>query len=214
MFSHSYDHLGAESYRRAESGAGTPISSPTGDRSASPQGSTCMPGRVGVPPTLPSLDEGEWMVSKEYVRTRPLASIPMNDPVRILSEKLREFMVRVKAMPDAPDRYFHRKSNRVVLSMLQCRMPDGSDAWFEGINGEMSLPTGSLCSERAAIAHARSRHPELTRSNFRAIAVLEIPLVRVEGQDTSESELDNPLWPCGACMEWLKKIQEKVENFR
>ncbi|KAF4670825.1 hypothetical protein FOL47_001835 [Perkinsus chesapeaki] len=149
-----------------------------------------------------------WTVTKEYVRMRQYQDIPDTDPTAVLANKLREYMERTIADGFQPDPFFHRKSGKLVLSMLHVRMEDGSDEFFEGINGEVSLPTGSLCSERAAIAHARSVHPRINRGMFMGIAVIDVPTKMNDGHT------DNPLWPCGACSEWLKKIQESVPNFR
>jgi cytidine deaminase len=41
-----------------------------------------------------------------------------------------------------------------------------------GMNVEVSMPTGSLCSERAAIASALASDPSLSRRHFKLIAVL------------------------------------------
>ena len=45
-----------------------------------------------------------------------------------------------------------------------------------GINSEVSMPTGSLCSERNAIGHALASNPCLKRSDMVAIAVLSVCL--------------------------------------
>jgi cytidine deaminase len=77
-----------------------------------------------------------------------------------------------------------------------------------GINSEVSMPTGSLCSERNAIGHALASNPCLKRSDLVAIAVLSVCL------DKNDSNHLNPLSPCGACLEWLKKIAEFNPDFK
>ena len=69
-----------------------------------------------VPESEPQVQEEEWQVTKEYVRTRPLASIPKNDQVYILSEKLRQYVNKVR-FNGGPDPFFHRKSNKVVRTL-------------------------------------------------------------------------------------------------
>lgn len=48
---------------------------------------------------------------------------------------------------------------------------------YRGLNMEVSMPTGSLCSERAAIASALANDPSLLRSECVAIAVLSSTLL-------------------------------------
>ena len=82
---------------------------------------------------------------------------------------------------------------------------------FTGVLTEVSLPAGgSYCAERTAIVAARSSYPSLSRQDFKGIAILEVPL----NYDTPFERLDNPLQPCGACGEWLAKLQEENPAFR
>jgi len=135
----------------------------------------------------------------------------VTDPTRILTEKLLNYMKEIKESP--PNIWFHRKSYRLVLSMLRIKNPSTENYEFiRGINSEISLPTGSICAERAAIAAARSRFPNLNRSHFYAIAVIDYPLL--DEQQRPLRAISNPLGPCGACREYLYKFQEKNENFR
>jgi hypothetical protein len=83
--------------------------------------------------------------------------------------------------------FWMRKSKKPVLAVLLVRWPDHRDPvtgetsyryeTFRGINMEVSLPTGSLCSERAAIAAALAQRPHLKRENCVAIAVLSASLM-------------------------------------
>ena len=45
-----------------------------------------------------------------------------------------------------------------------------------------------------------------------SIAVLEVPLVL--GWSAEKEAVLNPLQPCGACSEWLQKLQEANPEFR
>ncbi len=81
--------------------------------------------------------------------------------------------------------FWMRKSKKPVLAVLLVRWPESLRArhglpeleTFRGINLEVSLPTGSLCSERAAIAAAVAQRPFLRREHCVAIAVLSASLV-------------------------------------
>merc|ERR1719427_1788821 len=138
-------------------------------------------------------------------------NMDLSDPTKILTEKLQEYMKEI--MEDPPNIWFHRKSYRLELSMLRIKNPITDNYEFiRGINSEISIPTGSICAERAAIAAARSRFPNLRRRHFYAIAVMSFPLHN--GNKEPIATVSNPLDPCGACREYLLKLWEKNENFR
>jgi cytidine deaminase len=84
----------------------------------------------------------------------------------------------------------------------------GDPAVFRGMNLEVSLPTGMLCAERNAIGSALAQKPSLRRRDLRAVAILG---VRVGEQDSLRDP--NPLYPRGACMEWLRKVAEENPDF-
>lgn len=140
-----------------------------------------------------------WIVRKEFIKVRQLVDLPDQHPSRLLTEHLRDFLGRVQRTK--PDVFWHRKSDRVVLAMLHVEI-DGTHHFVPGMNAEVSLPTGSICAERAAIVSARSLWPPLQRRDIQGIAVVD------------HDELRNPLPPCGACNEWLEKIQEESQGFR
>jgi cytidine deaminase len=88
------------------------------------------------------------------------------------------------------------------------------------MNLEVSMPTGTLCAERNAIGNALAADQTLCRRHLQAVAVLSLTLDRdgeiVGGPEESgapEVAL-NPLDPCGACMEWLKKVGEVNPEFK
>eukprot|EP00930_Biecheleria_cincta_P050100 TRINITY_DN35285_c0_g1_i1.p1 TRINITY_DN35285_c0_g1~~TRINITY_DN35285_c0_g1_i1.p1 ORF type:complete len:538 (+),score=86.98 TRINITY_DN35285_c0_g1_i1:96-1709(+) len=110
------------------------------------------------------------------------------------------------------DCFWLRKTAKPVLSVLLVQRDGGSLQMHRGINLEVSMPTGSLCAERNVIGTAFATDPSLRREDLRAVAVLA-----VESKPTSEGSQHagrNPLAPCGACMEWLKKIHEVNPSFR
>ena len=91
------------------------------------------------------------------------------------------------------------------------------------------MPTGTLCAERNAIGNALAADQSLERADMLMIAVLSVSLDPSNSEnrpksDTVEIDVDtgseladvamNPLDPCGACMEWLKKISEVNPDFR
>ena len=141
------------------------------------------------------------MTTQELTRIRPIASLDVNDPARALADYLAVFVNKFLSGEYRVDQAFHRLCGRVVIGVLQTR--DG--CFFEGINTEMSIVTGSICAERAAVVHARSRRPNLRIEELAAVACITIP---ADGLDR------NPLWPCGVCMEWVQKIQAKNPDFR
>jgi cytidine deaminase len=93
---------------------------------------------------------------------------------------------------------------------------DQSFVFLRGINMEVSMPTGSLCAERCAISSALSSNLCLSRSDLIMLGVLSVVIHENEEQ-LNHSSVDvalNPLSPCGACMEWLRKIAETNPDFR
>jgi len=93
------------------------------------------------------------------------------------------------------DAFWHRKSHQVVLAVVVCRLEDGTYVPFRGMNTEVSLPAGSLCAERAAIARAAS---DLRAAHeIVSVAVLD-PRNKI-----------NPLWPCEVCQSWLSKLRDQ-----
>eukprot|EP00931_Biecheleriopsis_adriatica_P007942 TRINITY_DN109181_c0_g1_i1.p1 TRINITY_DN109181_c0_g1~~TRINITY_DN109181_c0_g1_i1.p1 ORF type:complete len:548 (-),score=107.61 TRINITY_DN109181_c0_g1_i1:43-1485(-) len=123
---------------------------------------------------------------------------------------------------DAPqdlERFWLRKSKKPVLSVLVVRRESGPLRMHRGINLEVSMPTGSLCAERNVIGTAFAADPSLRREDLRAIAVLAVDGLRSRGAGSLNltgawRRGRNPLAPCGACMEWLRKIYEVNPSFR
>ena len=140
---------------------------------------------------------------------RPLSSIPEADDVHLLTKEMRRYIGEYKRNGAEP--FFHRKSGRVVLSLLHVEH-EGKDQFVRGINSEVSLPTGSVCAERTAIGNARASFPNIIRKQMKGIAVLEVPLLNNWDADVNQ-DLLNPLPPCGACNEWLLKIGEENPGF-
>jgi len=91
------------------------------------------------------------------------------------------------------DAFWHRKSGKPVLSVVICRSHDGNLVTYRGMNTEVSLPAGSLCAERAAIAQSAS--------TFQAASDI-LAIATVDPKDKL-----NPLWPCEVCQSWLSKLR-------
>lgn len=150
-----------------------------------------------------------WIIHKSYTRVRSIADMPENDDVHVLAKQMKAYVQWYRQNGTEP--FFHRKSGRVVLSLLHVDHK-GRAEFVRGINSEVSLPTGSICAERAAIVNARTAFPNVTRKQMKGIAVLEVPLLNRWDKDTTH-DLLNPLPPCGACNEWLTKIGEESPGF-
>jgi cytidine deaminase len=142
----------------------------------------------------------EWISTQEVTRWRDLSQLTVEDEGKKISDKLREFVDKFLNGHFKVDQMFHRLCGRVVIAILETNTGE----FFEGINTEMSIVTGSICAERAAIVHARSKNPSFKITDLKAVACITIP------EDSTDR---NPLWPCGVCSEWLTKIQAKNPNF-
>ena len=124
--------------------------------------------------------------------------------------------------------FWLRKTGKAVLAVLLTRSPDGKVTYWRGLNLEVSMPTGTLCAERNAIGNALAADQAVHRRDMLGVAVLSVPLDRaaeVKAMERTRGELVpmsseaaetalNPLDPCGACMEWLKKISEVNPDFK
>jgi len=149
-----------------------------------------------------------WLVRKTYTRVRRLADLLDGDAVYQLAQQTRAYVKWFQRSGTEP--FFHRKSHRVVLAVLHLDY-NGASQYVRGVNSEVSLPTGSICAERAAITHARTAFPGVRREHMKGISVIEVPLDLGVGFVADKSL--NPLPPCGACREWLEKIQEESPGF-
>jgi cytidine deaminase len=152
-------------------------------------------------------DDSGWSCEIEYLRTRPFSSLSNQDPAYQVAVRLKRFLQRVSDAPLEAD--FHRLSGRVVLAVVMLRRVDGTYEFYEGVNTEVAIQTGSLCAERAAIAAARADIPNLARFEICAIGTIYAPLTKDEPEPSK-----NPSWPCGVCNEWIKKACGKSESFR
>lgn len=138
-----------------------------------------------------------WKVSREYSLMRRYAELPEGDHIKQLVDRMKAYFFEYQHAHR--DRYWHRKSGHVVLAVLGIRHR-GRLCFVKGVNSEISLPSGSICAERAAISAALSEHLSLSRRDFFGIAVLSL------------SNL-NPIRPCGVCKEWIKKIEAGAPTF-
>ena len=127
--------------------------------------------------------------------------------------------------PNELENFWLRKTGKPVLSVLMVLKPGMEPSFFRGINMEVSMPTGSLCAERSAIANALAHDPTLRREDMKMIAVLSVELSEnvlpvldeAKGQQSQGAEAvqaSNPILPCGACQEWLRKIAACNPDFQ
>lgn len=135
-----------------------------------------------LPKEAPGEPHAEWW---------SLDMVAKGTPRQVALEELRRYIEEFQAMPK--DDFWHRKSRKPVLSVVVCCGPDGQLEYFRGMNTEVSLPAGSLCAERAAIARAASDFRQA--SEIQAIATAD------------PSEQIVPLWPCEVCQSWLAKLR-------
>lgn len=122
------------------------------------------------------------------------------------------FLSAVTEFSHELSRFWLRKTGKPVLAVLLVRDRYGSRRFFRGQNLEVSMPTGSLCSERNVIGSALASDPSLCRQHMCGIAVLSVPLnlnlrlsERVDDLADEFVRLDpgeenNPLGPCGSCL--------------
>ena len=140
-----------------------------------------------------------------------------------------EFLAKITADKNELEKFWLRKSRKIVLSVVLVEATPGKYETFKGVNMEVSLPTGALCAERNALGNALTVLPTLQRNQIRIVTVvaLYIPTpVDVEHSSNSTTLVTdslssislednlNPIWPCGVCSEWLRKITVHNSEFR
>lgn len=142
--------------------------------------------------SFPSLSE--LFSKKEEPDWWTLADVPEVSSIHIAIEGIREYVASFEEVDLDP--FWHRKSKQTVLACVVCRVGDGYKI-YRGMNTEVSLPSGSLCAERAGIARAASDFQRA--KDIATIAVCD-PSNRI-----------NPLWPCEVCQSWLAKLRDEAK---
>ena len=158
---------------------------------------------VAVADVASALGWHEGMPAEESAEVRAEAAIA----TRIVEEmkKHRDAFVASAAAVDASGEPAHElgtfwlRKTRPVLAVLCVRerarrkSPDDSDradfadsaadaySFHRGVNLEVSMPTGSLCSERNAIGNALAANPSLRRADMFGIAILSLGAEDVNG---------------------------------
>ncbi|MAD61698.1 MAG: hypothetical protein CMH49_09365 [Myxococcales bacterium] len=160
--------------------------------------------------------EKEMSSINEWIK---IENTPLDQATNLAIKELREwrkdYLQQRQTRPAVLKRYrrdeevfFHRKGLKEVLCVVVIKDRFGVEGSagklvpIRGINAEVSLPTGTLCAERNAIGTALCRFPRLERRDIMAVAVLSL--------EPSLSKLG----PCGACAEWLAKVQEVSPSLR
>lgn len=149
------------------------------------------PGFYPISPESPSDHSAVSDVDQSECWT--LRQFEHGSPERVAGKELARYVADWKGAEK--DEFWQRKSGKPVLAVAVCRSKDGDLATYRGRNTEVSLPAGSLCAERAAIARAASEFHHA--SELVAIAVLD------------PSDKLNPLWPCEVCQSWLTKLRSQ-----
>ena len=141
--------------------------------------------------------------------------LPEKQEKGLVDEMIR-FKRQFEAVRDSAahelDTFWLRKTGKAVLAVLITRDPDGTYSYWRGLNVEVSMPTGTLCAERNAIGNALAADQGVHRKDMLAVAVLSVTVQPTNGNHDVVAL--NPLDPCGACMEWLKKISEVNPDFK
>jgi len=144
-------------------------------------------------PESPSLRSVQSVIEPEIIEWWYPPMLDDDSPYLFALQELKNYIHDWKS--SFRDDFWHRKSGKSVLSVIVCRGSDGGLAVHRGMNTEVSLPAGSFCAERAAIARAASDFHEA--SSLLAIATVD------------PHDKLNPLWPCEVCQSWLAKLRAK-----
>ena len=117
------------------------------------------------------------------------------DDVRLLVRRMEAYRDEFLQQRDGEssnemNAFWMRKSKKPVLSMLMVHKHGQERKYYRGLNMEVSMPTGSLCSERSAIASALSDDVGLCRRDLKMIAVLALPLDRKARVSAADSEAE------------------------
>ena len=138
-------------------------------------------------------DDVEYQNFEKLEMTPPVRVVECDEEaVRQTVARLVDFKGMFERKRDAAEyhemgAFWMRKSRKPVLSVVMVESRRGGRRWYRGINMEVSMPTGSLCSERSAIGSALSDDVGLCRKDIKLIAVLALPL---EGRATRDHELE------------------------
>ena len=116
-----------------------------------------------------------------------------DEAVRELVGRMRDFKAMFEQKRDGQEynelaAFWMRKSRKPVLSVLMVEGRRRGRRFYRGLNMEVSMPTGSLCSERSAIGSALSDDVALCRKDIKLLAVLALPLEQKERRGPDEEE--------------------------
>jgi cytidine deaminase len=174
-----------------------------------------------------SEEDVEWHSFKKLEMRPAMHRTQLREVERGLVDEMVRYKRQFEAVRDSNshelESFWLRKTGKVVLAVLLTKSADDKYTYWRGLNVEVSMPTGTLCAERNAIGNALAADQSVRRSDMLAVAVLSMSLQPgtsgsmssdpTSGHDYEEIAL-NPLDPCGACMEWLKKIAEVNPDFK
>ena len=117
------------------------------------------------------------------------------DDVKLLVARMKQYKDEFMKQRDGDNSnemsaFWMRKSKKPVLSILMVHKQGQLRRYYRGLNMEVSMPTGSLCSERSAIASALSDDVALCRRDLKMIAVLALPLEKKATVSPAEEEAE------------------------
>ena len=129
------------------------------------------------------------------------------DDVKLLVARMKAYKDEFMRQRDGDNSnemsaFWMRKSKKPVLSILMVHKQGQQRKYYRGLNMEVSMPTGSLCSERSAIASALSDDVGLCRRDLKMIAVLALPLEKKNRVSPDEEEAER------------RKEEEMVEEIK
>jgi len=122
-------------------------------------------------------------------------------PIENLSSNTHEMIVKTADLCLAKEIWWQKKKSneksikRVGASLSWTR--NGEEKYVTAVNYELSSPGGSRCAEQNAIGMAIANEPDLRFEEINEIVVY------------GAGGLSNPCWPCGVCMENLRKLNNK-----
>lgn len=163
-------------------------------------------------PAEDELHEAEYYAFGEITQH---VAIPLNELTKReqqLVNHMKKWRARyleiVSAHENELGQFWLRKGKKPVLAVLGVKQGK-KYVFYSACNLEVSMPTGSLCAERNAIGSALAANPALRREEIKLVAVLSLPELK-----SDDIKAHNPLGPCGACMEWLRKVADVTPDVR
>jgi cytidine deaminase len=121
-------------------------------------------------------------------------------PVEELDEDMKEMLIRTPELCLKKDaRWQKKKKNEKAIKRVGASLSwskGGKRRFVTAVNYELTTPGGSRCAEQNAIGLAIAKEPQLKFEEINNIVIF------------GGGGLSNPCWPCGVCMENLRKLNK------